>query len=141
MSITSLIESFYHQVWNTSDHDRAREILHLDFDFRGSLGPVHKGPEGFIQYMKDLQAGLPDFRCDIVDIIAQDNKAAARMAFSGTHGGPFYGVPGTQKRIQWSGAAFFQSDGHQLTALWVLGDIDAVKKQLGLDAGPDFAAD
>jgi hypothetical protein len=39
-------------------------------------------------------------------------------------------------RLPWSrapraGAAFFTTDGHQITELWVPGDIDAVKLQPG----------
>jgi len=46
-----LVERFYHEVWNRADEDVAREILHADFQFRGSLGPVYRGPDGFIGYM------------------------------------------------------------------------------------------
>jgi steroid delta-isomerase-like uncharacterized protein len=136
--LTRLIERFYHEAWNKRDEDCAREILHEKFDFRGSLGPVRTGPEGFIQYMHELWIGLPDFHCEIVEVMDVGDRAAARMKFSGTHEGPFYGVPGTGKTITWAGGAFFKGDGRQIISLWVLGDIDAVKQQLGPSAGSDF---
>lgn len=137
--LTRLIERFYHEAWNRRGEDCAREILHKDFDFRGSLGPVRVGPEGFIQYMRELWIGLPDFRCDIEDVVDEGDSAAARMKFSGTHKGSFYGVPGTGKTIIWAGGAFFKGNGKQITALWVLGDIDAIKRQLGPSANSNFA--
>lgn len=136
--LTRLIERFYHEAWNEKDEDCAREILQKNFDFRGSLGPLRTGPEGFIRYMNELWIGLPDFRCDIEEVIDAGDNAAARMKFSGTHKGMFYGIPGTGKSIIWEGGAFFKGDGCQITALWVLGDIDAVKRQLGPSANSDF---
>ena len=136
--LTCLIERFYHDAWNAKGEDCAREILHRDFDFRGSLGPVRSGPEGFIAYMHELWEGLPDLRCDIEEVVDAGDSAAARMKFSGTHKGQFYGVPGTGKTIIWAGGAFFKGDGRQITALWVLGDIDSVKQQLGPAASSDF---
>ena len=136
--LTKLIGRFYHEAWNAKDETCAREILHRDFDFRGSLGPVRKGPEGFIRYMHELWVGLPDFRCDIEEVVDAGDSAAAKMKFSGTHQGLFYGVPATGQTIIWAGGAFFKGDGRQITALWVLGDIDAVKRQLGPAARTDF---
>ncbi|MDA4847199.1 ester cyclase [Hoeflea poritis] len=135
-----LIERFYHEVWNTGDEDVARQILHKDFVFRGSLGSERNGPEGFIDYLRAVRGSLPDFVCNIQEIVTEGHRAVARMEFVGTHGGTFYGVPQTGAKITWAGAAFFTTDGRQITELWVLGDIDAVKRQLGLQDGGDFSA-
>ena len=138
MTLTHLIKRFYHEAWNASDNDCAREILHSEFNFRASLVPIRIGPEGFIRYMDEVRAALPDFRCNIVDIIDAGEKAAARMSFVGTHQGRFFGVEGTHQQIEWSGGAFFSTDSQQITSLWVLGDIDAIKQQLNVAAAKDF---
>jgi hypothetical protein len=39
-----LVRRFYDEVWNRRDEAVAREILHRDFRFRGSLGPELRGP-------------------------------------------------------------------------------------------------
>ncbi|MCP4316773.1 MAG: ester cyclase [Hyphomicrobiales bacterium] len=137
---TRLIERFYLEVWNTGNEFVARQILHPDFLFRGSLGPRHDGPEGFIQYLRSVRQSLPDFICNIQDIVTEGHRAVARMEFVGTHEGTFYGIAPTGKKITWSGAAFFTTDGKQITELWVLGDIDAVKRQLGVQSGGDFTS-
>ncbi len=137
---TQLIEQFYHEVWNKGDEAIAHKILHLDFMFRGSLGPEHHGPDGFIQYLRAVRTSLPDFICNIQEIVSEDNRAVARMEFVGTHEGEFYGVAPTGQQIIWSGAAFFKTDGRQIVDLWVLGDIDAVKHQLGVQRGGSFAS-
>ena len=132
-----LVERFYNEVWNRADEAVAREILHKDLRFRASLGPERRGPEGFIGYLRAVRQALPDFVCIIREVIATDREAVARMHFEGHHHGAFYGVEATGRKITWAGAAFFKSDGAQITDIWVLGDIDSVKQQLG--AAPSAA--
>ena len=135
---THLIERFYHEVWNQADERVAHEILHTDFQFRGSLGPEKRGPEGFVEYMRSVHKALGGYTCTIVSVVEEGQRAAARMEFRGIHRDVFYGVPASGREIRWAGAAFFQTDGAQITALWVLGDIDGVKAQLGASASPAF---
>lgn len=136
-----LVERFYHEVWNTADEAVAREILHPDFRFRGSLGPERRGPDGFIDYMRSVLGALGGYVCIIDDLVAEGGRAAARMRFKGLHRGDFFGVAATGREISWTGAAFFETDGRVITALWVLGDIDGVKSQLGAAASLPFAPD
>ena len=44
MSPKRLIERFYNELWNRADEVVAREILHPEFCFRGSLGEEKRGP-------------------------------------------------------------------------------------------------
>jgi predicted ester cyclase len=60
------------------------------------------------------------------------------MRFRGIHRARFFGVEATGREIIWAGAAFFTSDGNQIVALWVLGDLDGVKRQLGAAAESAF---
>lgn len=138
-----LIKHFYHEVWNRADEGVAREILHPKFRFRASLGPERLGPEGFIAYMRSVHAALADYRCEIQEIVTSGDKreAAAKMRFVGRHQAPFFGVKATGREVEWAGAAFFKTDGERITELWVLGDIDAVKRQLGAAAEQGFESD
>lgn len=131
----ALVERFYHEVWNRHDPAVAREILHEDFTFRASLGPQRRGPEGFIAYLHAIHEALDGYTCVIEDLIETEERAAVRLRFAGKHRGTFFGVPATGKDVEWAGAALFTTDGRQITDLWVLGDIDAVKRRLG--AAPD----
>lgn len=133
-----LVESFYGEVWNKADEDAARALLHPEFLFHASLGPEIKGPEGFIEYMRAVHAALEGFTCEIGGILEDGSHAAARLRFHGTHRAPLFGVEATGNRIEWGGAAFFNTDGKQITELWVLGDIDAVKRQLGAAVEAEF---
>jgi predicted ester cyclase len=132
------VERFYHEVWNLADDAVAREILSPDFRFRASLGPQMQGPEAFIGYMRSIHAALGGYVCTIEDLVVEENRAAARMTFAGRHLGPFFGVEPTGREIRWAGGAFFVMDGGAIAELWVLGDVDSIKAQLGTEAGAAF---
>ncbi len=125
-----LVERFYYVVWNRADEAEAQRILAADFRFRASLGPELRGPGGFIAYLRSVRAALENFTCTIEDLIATDDRAAARMTFSGRHRGKMFGIEATGRDIVWSGAAFFKVHGNVITELWVLGDVEAVRRQL-----------
>ncbi len=69
-----------------------------------------------------------------------EDRAAARMTFTGRHQADLFGVPATGGEITWVGAAFFATSDGRIRDLWVLGDIDGVKRQLGAESATRFGA-
>jgi len=96
------------------------------------------GPEGFIEFMRLIHAALSGFTCAIQEIVEHGERAAARLRFAGIHRGLFFGVPANGREIAWSWAAFCAASGGRITTLWVLGDVDAVKQQLGVAGAAAF---
>ncbi|MBW8635825.1 ester cyclase [Hoeflea sp. WL0058] len=133
-----LVESFYEDVWNRRDVDAARRIIAPDFRFRGSLGPEKRGVDGFVTYLDAIHTALGGFTCIIEDLVEAPERAAARMLFKGVHQAELFGAPATGKMIEWSGAAFFTIRQQKIAELWVLGDVDAVKRQLGPATSLEF---
>lgn len=133
-----LVERFYHEVWNRADENLAREILHPEFRFRASLGPQKHGPDGFIAYMRSVHAALGNFTCIIDELLTTDDRAAARMTFTGIHQADLFDMTPTGRMITWTGGAFFTVEDGRIVELWVLGDIDSVKQQLGASTGTRF---
>ena len=127
---TGLVERFYNVVWKNADEVEAKSLLDAGFRFRGSLGSELQGPDGFIGYMRSVHAALEGFTCQIEEIIAADDRVAARMSFHGRHRAKLFGVAPTGRDIRWSGAAFFKTRDDKITSLWVLGDIEGVRRQL-----------
>jgi steroid delta-isomerase-like uncharacterized protein len=133
LSPTELVERFYNIVWNKADEAEARAILDAKFRFRASLGPELRGPGGFIAYLRAVHAALQGFTCQIDEIVASADRVAARMSFRGTHRGKFFGIEASGREIRWTGAAFFKTSSGKIAELWVLGDIEAVRRQLEPD--------
>jgi predicted ester cyclase len=52
------------------------------------------------------------------------------MTFAGVHRGELLGYQPTGRRVAWAGAAFFTFENGLVSDCWVLGDVDALKRQL-----------
>ena len=139
--IKELVERFYHELWNKADKQVAWQILHKNLSFRGSLGSEQIGPDGFLAYWQSVHQALGEFTCTIEDLVISHNRAAAQMKFNGRHQASLFGMNASGLEIEWNGAAFFKSDGHQITDIWVLGDIDSVRQQISGEKLPEFVSD
>ena len=136
-----LVETFYNVMWNTWSEETAREILTADIDFRGSIGLHVTGHDGFLEYMQTIRDAFPDFHNQIEEIIATDDRAVARLIYSGTHQGELLGRPATGRRVEYAGVSIFTMAGEQISKVWVLGDLWGLMKQLEGDNGEPFSGD
>jgi steroid delta-isomerase-like uncharacterized protein len=127
----TLVERYYARLWNAWDDEAVEELLAEDFTFRGSLGDTVTGHQGFRSYRDKVRAAFPDFHNEIVDFVSDDDRAAARLHYTGRHHGVLFGVAGTGKPIAYDGAGFFTIRDGRIASLWVLGDQAALRAQLG----------
>jgi len=131
MAIRDLVQLFYDKFWNEIDLGMADEILHPDVTFRGSVGVGARGRREVCDYVLMITAALSGYRCDVESLIADGDSAAAKVRFSGIHTGTFLGHEPTGRRVEWIGAAFFTADENKLRDIWVLGDLESLRSQLG----------
>jgi steroid delta-isomerase-like uncharacterized protein len=129
-SIEELVRRFYADLWNRWDDEAVEHVLTDDFAFRGSLGTKTRGPDGWRSYRDTVRSACPDFHNDIVELIADGDRAAACLRYTGRHDGPLLGIPATGRRFEYAGAAFFASRRGRLASAWVLGDLEGLRRQL-----------
>ena len=129
--VADLVKLFYEQLWNQKNLEIANEILDEQINFRGSLGSAMFGRAKVCEYVKDVTTSLADYRCEIQELIAEGEKASAKVLFKGIHVGAFMGYEPTQKEVAWMGTAFFESSNGLLTNIWVLGDMQGLRSNLG----------
>jgi len=123
MSVPSLVQDFYERIWNQGELAAAIDLVSEGFVFRGSLGSESRGREAFLDYVRWVRNSLTNYRCEILDCVAEESKAFAKMRFSGTHMATFRGYPPTGKPVDWLGAALFHFANNSIAELWVLGDL------------------
>lgn len=126
-----LVETFFNVMWNTWDDATMRDILDPAIDFHGSIGLHVTGHDGFAGYMQTIRDAFPDFHNRIDEIIATDDRAVARLTYTGTHDGPLFDHAPTGKPIEYAGVAMFTMAGGKITKVWVLGDRLALLQQIG----------
>ena len=125
-----LVERFYEIIWNRHDKGAISDILHESFKFRGSLGQYKEGHSGFSEYLDMVHAGLGNYRCEILEMVAEPSKVFAKMQFSGIHKNKFMGFNASNRNVTWEGAALFHFRDKKISELWVLGDLKALESQL-----------
>lgn len=125
-----LVETFFNVMWNTWSDDTAQRILTADIDFRGSIGLHVTGHDGFLGYMQTIRNAFPDFHNHIEEIIASDDRAVARLTYSGTHQGELLGRAPTGRSIEYAGVAMFTMAADRISKVWVLGDLWGLMQQI-----------
>ncbi|MDH5408976.1 MAG: ester cyclase [Gammaproteobacteria bacterium] len=126
----SIVRLFYDEIWNKHNLELVTEIIHEQFQFRGSLGDEKNGPDEFCDYVEMVHQALSDYHCAIEELLCNDNKAFAKMRFSGKHVGHLLGYDKTGKAVSWAGAALFTFAENKIIDLWVLGDLTSLHQQL-----------
>jgi len=128
---SGLVHRFYDLLWNAWDDDAVASTLHPDLRFRGSLGQETVGLDQWRDYRDGVRRASPDFHNEVVDLVADGDRAAARLLWSGTHEGTLLGVEGTGRRFSYPGAAFFTARAGLVADVWVVGDLVELRRQLG----------
>ncbi len=125
-----LVRLWYEEMWNRWNEAVFDQILDPEIELRGSLGQTHRGPAGIAAYMRFVRNAFPDFHNEIEETVEEGDRVFARLRYTGTHGGELFGIPATGRRIEYTGAALFRFRGGRIWSVWVLGDVDALKRQL-----------
>jgi steroid delta-isomerase-like uncharacterized protein len=126
----SLIRSYYAEVWNAWSVPALEELISADIVFRGSIGAVVNGIVEFKQYVNRIRAAFPDFRNHIEELIAEEEKVAARLTYTGTHRGELFGLLATGNEITYAGMAIFEFKEYKIVRGYVIGDTESLKRQL-----------
>jgi steroid delta-isomerase-like uncharacterized protein len=99
---------------NTGSEKLAEELISPDavFYVPGRPEPM-RGPGGYLAIIGMMRAGFPDIQWTLEEMIAEDDKVAARFTMRGTHQGNFFGVPPTGKTIAVQAMNFYRLAGGQ----------------------------
>ena len=84
-----------------------------------------------------LHAGIPDFEVTIVDMIAEGDKVAIRLKWSGTHHGDFMGMTATGNAISIDVFDMFRVQDGKITDHWGVSDTLTMMTQLGALPDPE----
>jgi predicted ester cyclase len=79
-----------------------------------------------------FRLAFPDWREEIVELVAEGNTVVGRFRCSGTHQGEFMGVPPTGRRMEVDEVYFLRVEGGKFVDFWGLEDNLTRMRQLGL---------
>lgn len=131
-----LVNRVYSQFWNARQLEMAPRLFAESGRFTGLLGESETGPDGVVDYAERLFHALPDTRISVQRLIVQRDQAAARIRLSGTHEGDLLGMPATGRPVELDCVALYRIARGRIVEWEVIGNRDAVFRQLRADEGP-----
>jgi predicted ester cyclase len=133
----NLVRSFI-AAWNDREFDRfddlmaSRAILHI------GGGDVPCDPAGTRAIAEEWTTAFPDWRFDLLSLVAEGDQVVAHMPYSGTFTKPILGVAPTSRFAQVDEIVIFLIAGGKIAEAWEVYDEYGMWRQLGVapkDAG------
>lgn len=127
-----LIRTLFEDVWTTGDVSplEGRGADEVTFHYRGtSTATGLPALNGLIAHWR---SAFPDLAFQVHDIIGSEDLVAARVSYSGTHQGPWFGNEPTGKPVTVDEMMFFRFEDGLLAEMWEVDDQLSMREQLGL---------
>lgn len=126
----NLIRDYIEKVWNRGDLAAFDHLTTDSFTYQIGGQPEHDRL-GMQQFIRMIRAAFPDWRVDIIEMIAEHDKIAVRWRGHVTHSGSFYGLPATNRQINVSGINIYRLVNGKVDAEWEQTDTLGMLQQLG----------
>jgi len=120
------------ELWNTGNLSIADEIFANDFVNHDPSRLEVTDIEGYKKYLTETRSGMPDFKVDIEDMVAEEEKLASRYTVSGTFQNDFFGIPATGKKATWTGINIYRFASGKIVEAWWNKDTLTMLQQLGV---------
>lgn len=86
--------------------------------------------QGTVAFFKARLTGIPDLEVGIEVIVADADTVAASFVYSGTHGGPYFGIAATGKPLRFTSCDIFRVENGLIAEHWGMGDSAGILAQL-----------
>ena len=115
----AVVRRIVEEIWNGKKHDRIDEFYAADFVNVDPSSPEVKNLEQFKQWVAEMNAGFPDEKVTIEELVAEGDKVAKQFSVKSTHTGEFMGIPPTNKKTNMSGITIYRIvDGKVKECVW-----------------------
>ncbi len=114
-------------------HDVIREVIADDFVGHAPGAPDFYGPDEYIEHLTAYHAAFPDVQNEIVDMVAEGDRIMQYYVWTGTHEGPFLGIPPTGRRVSVPAVAILRFRDGKLVEETDISDSLYMYQQLGVE--------
>ena len=108
----ALVTRIFNQAWNQADFSGLRELIaeNAAFHIRGHTFPTNA--EDLQRIVIGWHETIADFHFEIQDMVVERDRVAVRLTLSGTHQGPWQGIPAAGTQVSVTAMMFFRlADG------------------------------
>ena len=118
--------------WNDRDFNRFDELMGDDAVLHDGGAAVPCDPAGTRAIAEQWTTAFPDWRFDLLRLVAEGDQVAAHMPYSGTFTNPILGVAPTGRFAQVDEMVTFRIDGGKVAEAWEVYDECGMWRQLGV---------
>lgn len=120
----------FHKVWSSGEVAVLDTLLAPDFVCHFINGIEWKGIEGTKTTISGHKKSFPDWKEEIVDIIAEGDKVVTRYKSTGTHRGVFNGIDSTGNVVTIYETSIYRIANGKLAEQWGFPDEVSLRNQL-----------
>lgn len=117
--------------YNNRDTAAEADARTSDFVAHVPGAPSPLNSEGWVGFAFSFAEAFPDLRLTIEEIVADEDRTAARVTFRGTHRGDFQGLPATGRSVTFTSIEFNRMVDGKIAEHWVELDLVGLLQQLG----------
>jgi len=125
----AVVRRHWEEAYNQRRPELWDELMEEAFVIHPAFG--EPGRDGYRAGCATWWAAVPDTKIEILDLIAEHDRVAARWVERGTHTGEYSGMAPTGHAIQLEGMSLFRLRDQRLAEVWVQYDALALQKLLG----------
>lgn len=135
----AILSRAYEEAFNQKNLDALDEVIASDMTDHDPAPGQAPGLEGAKQYFSSLHSAFPDLHVNVEDMIAEEDKVAARVSVSGTHQGELMGIDPTGNRVTITGIDLVRVTDGKIVEHWANFDDLGMMQQLGVIPEPGQA--
>ncbi len=102
------------------------------------VGPIREKTDrkGYLALVEELRTAFPDMDFRVEDMIAEGDLVASRNEWTGTHTGPFRGMPPSGTRVTVTAMGFSRIKDGKVVEHWGQVDFLGLLQQIGVLPSP-----
>jgi steroid delta-isomerase-like uncharacterized protein len=127
----AIVRRFVDEVITRGEIERAGEFAWEDVVEQVPLPGQGPGLEGLKNILRAMRAGFPDLVFTIEEQISEGDKVASRFTWTGTHRGPFLGMPATGRPVRVWGVVIDRLVEGRIKETRIIMDTTGMMAQLG----------
>ena len=140
--LRALVRRFTDEVLNAHDTGAAlNELVAEDFIEQNPLPGQGPGRAGLADVLASMFTAFPDLRWTLRDTIAEDDRIMTLGTWTGTHRGPFMGIPATGRTVSVESWTLDRYRAGRLAESRIIMDVAGMLIQLGVIPAPAAADD
>lgn len=95
---------------------------------------VRRTPANYADHVREMIAAYGDFRLEVQELIAQDDRVYVRWKQTGTHIGEVDGFPPTGQTVIEIASAVYRIENDRIVEYWIQIDREGIRLQLQRNA-------